>query len=631
MKKYTDKHTVRSVAIGAGISFALILFWQAYQIAVVRGGFPLGEIVHKIKEDFFHPDFYVCFVFGTLLLSGAIHHKKAAARFLFRYRFCLALFLLLVCVGMEINGSSIGMWSKCFGVPDSGELFGVPRAVRTDEWACSTPMALSQYYDHAGRFSYFSHVVRGTSTDVFLEYGQPVRDIAVIFRPFHWGYLFLSQGRGLAFYWCARFLMLALCSFEMGLYVTGGRKKLALSYAALISLAPVVHWWYAVNGLVEMLIYIQVSVVMLIKYMRTENSRYRLAYAAIIGLCAGGYIFTMYPAWQIPLGFILLGLLFWTFFDNRKKCRMRRRDWIGAVLIALVFTVLILYIVIKSGGTIHTIMNTAYPGKRSSTGGGFGFFLSNYLSGIWYAIKGTGTAVNVCESAQFIDFFPFCYILPGIVLLRDKIKDRLLLILLAVSAALEIWVIAGFPTLLAKMMMMSYSTGPRTAQIAGFVNVILVIRALSLMKRPVSRPGAMLVSGGTLAGLMYLALDYNRSYWNKKTLLMTAIVFGILFVCMLRFTQRYVETVFLITVIGIMSVSGLLVNPIRRGVDNVYELEAVKEIRAVHEADPEALWAVEGMDYPYINLGIMAGAPTVNSTNVYPVLERWERLDVSGE
>ena len=44
----------------------------------------------------------------------------------------------------------------------------------------------------------------------------------------------------------------------------------------------------------------------------------------------------------------------------------------------------------------------------------------------------------------------------------------------------------------------------------------------------------------------------------------------------------------------------------------------------------EALWAVEGVGFPCINMGIMAGAPTVNSTNVYPNLDRWEILDQKG-
>lgn len=36
---------------------------------------------------------------------------------------------------------------------------------------------------------------------------------------------------------------------------------------------------------------------------------------------------------------------------------------------------------------------------------------------------------------------------------------------------------------------------------------------------------------------------------------------------------------------------------------------------------------VDTLAYPYINLPIVAGAPTINCTNVYPDLERWYQFD----
>ena len=42
------------------------------------------------------------------------------------------------------------------------------------------------------------------------------------------------------------------------------------------------------------------------------------------------------------------------------------------------------------------------------------------------------------------------------------------------------------------------------------------------------------------------------------------------------------------------------------------------------------MWIVEG-SYPLTNVPIMVGAPTINSTNVYPDLERWHQLDPDGQ
>ena len=66
------------------------------------------------------------------------------------------------------------------GGDDTGNILGVPRGIRSDEWAVSTPMMLSQYYNASGKFPYFSDTVRGASTDMFMVYGQPVMDIAIL-------------------------------------------------------------------------------------------------------------------------------------------------------------------------------------------------------------------------------------------------------------------------------------------------------------------------------------------------------------------------------------------------------------------------------------------------------------------
>ena len=60
--------------------------------------------------------------------------------------------------------------------------------------------------------------------------------------------------------------------------------------------------------------------------------------------------------------------------------------------------------------------------------------------------------------------------------------------------------------------------------------------------------------------------------------------------------------------------------------DDIYKNEVNKSIGNVHGQDVEALWAIE-VGLPINNMGIMVGAPTINSTNVYPHLNRWETLD----
>jgi hypothetical protein len=63
----------------------------------------------------------------------------------------------------------------------------------------------------------------------------------------------------------------------------------------------------------------------------------------------------------------------------------------------------------------------------------------------------------------------------------------------------------------------------------------------------------------------------------------------------------------------------------------VEKVPVLQEISKIHESDEQALWIVEGMELPFLNAPIMVGAPTINSTNTYPDLERWRILDKSGK
>jgi hypothetical protein len=70
----------------------------------------------------------------------------------------------------------------------------------------------------------------------------------------------------------------------------------------------------------------QLSMIMVWKYMNTENSVQRIPYVVVIMICAGGYILTMYPAWQISLAYVLLGIFVWIIWENYKKFHIKIKD-----------------------------------------------------------------------------------------------------------------------------------------------------------------------------------------------------------------------------------------------------------------------------------------------------------------
>ncbi|MCR4673652.1 MAG: hypothetical protein K5675_01480, partial [Lachnospiraceae bacterium] len=280
--------------------------------------------------------------------------------YFFRYRYPLALCLFILGILLEFTGSSIGMWNTYYGTEDTGVLLGSSRDIRMDEWATLTPFVWSQYFGD-NPFSYFSSIVRGTSTDVFLEYGTPVMSLAMLFRPFYLGYLFLPIAKGMAFFWCGRIIALFMASFEFGRILTKDKRGIALIYGLFITFAPVVQWWFSTNGFVEMLIAMQLAVVLLWKYMEVDSYKKKIACMIGIGICAGTFTLTMYPSWMVPLAYVLIILIIWTFYEHRDNFRIKSGDVVIVATIIVITGIGVLFILLKSKETIDLLANTAYP------------------------------------------------------------------------------------------------------------------------------------------------------------------------------------------------------------------------------------------------------------------------------
>ncbi len=549
---------------------------------------------------------------------------------IFRYRYIIIFALFVIIVALGLTGSSIGLFAERLGGTDNGILFGKSRPIRSDECYVSTPMLFAQYYDPEGAFPYFSSVIRGSITDVFLEYGQPVLSIFSIFRPFYLGYLFLPIANGMAFYWFGRLIVLLCVSFEFGRLITGDRKLLSLTYSIMIAFSPIVQWWFATNCLVEMLICIQLSILLFNKYLTDDNKIRRIIYMALIMICAGTYIMTMYPAWQVPLAYCLLGLIIWQITEHFKDTKLHAVDIVSTLILTAVLAAMILAILNKSKDAFMTIMDTEYPGSRFERGGGCLNIMFNYISNIWYGIVGEGTYADVCSSSFFIDLFPICYIFPLYNVISSKKKDTLTVILLIVSSFLGIWIVFGYPETMAKFTLLSNAQADRTIVAFGFCNILLLIRSLSIFsKESFGWIKTTIFSLFTAFMTVWIAKSIRADYYNIKMLAITSLIFILLFWGIWHFNNKWIRSIWCFVMIFTMFMSGIFVNPVRKGVDDIEDTPVLNMMREIHEKDPHALWVVDqDNDYlPMVNCGLLIGAPTINSTNVYPDMDRWHLID----
>lgn len=567
---------------------------------------------------------------------GTVENKWKLGEWIYKWRYIAALLILTGCVLFQISGSSIGIWSvflnETYDRPQkemTGDLLGKYQTIRSDEWAVNTPMAFSQYYNKTGAFPYFSHTIRGDKTDTFIVYGQPVKSWQIIFRPFQSGYLFLGPSRGLSFFWCARFLALLLVSLEFGMYLTKKKKLLSLTYALLVSCSPLVAWWFAVNGLVEMFIFGQLAILLFVRWMYAGCLWKKLLYTAGIAWCGVSYILLFYPPWQISFGYVYLFLLIGIVLRERRYVVWNRSQvLLSAGVLVLLMAAPLASIFYKSAETIKLVMNTAYPGKRIFTGGGR-FKLMDWPMGLFFPnMKPAYVGSNVCEFATFFSFFPTGLVMGIISAVKSKKKDPLLISMLAGTAILLTYCVIGWPKWLARVTMMGMSQGLRAADAIGFFSVLLLIYIATKGVKKAHFIRCVLISTGACALFAGLCLYMNLQYikMGKTCILFIVMALGMFFFLLAAKRRSYAGLAIYVLVISL--VSAVSVNPLHRGNDSIYKSSLTRAIMDVTRADKgKGLWIVENLSFPYQNLPIMVGAPTINSTNVYPDLKRWEKLD----
>ena len=571
------------------------------------------------------------------------------------HRIVLGLALLGVLVLFEVSGSSIAMWGSYFGEDGfRGTLFGMPRQVRSDEWTVFTPFSLSQV---ATGGHPVSDVIRGGGTDVTMVYAQPSWCMATLFRPFLWGYLMLGGARGLSFFWCARAICLLLVTFECFLLLTGGRRRLSAYGAMLIGFAPIVEWWFAVNGTAELFIFGQGLVIALHQLLRADTPARRWLGSALLAWLLGCYAMIIYPAWQVPLTYVFGAMGIWVVSEwSRGRQREERRETLLRLLLPLITSVAVVamgvgYSIWSASDALQAVSQSVYPGHRFEQGGGLAALLPNWTAAPVSPLWPAGFVPNVCESATFIALAPLGVLLSCVVLargVRSKSPDVITILLLAVYALLMAYGIWGFPPLLAKVTLLSNVTHNRLPLPLGYLDVALLMRAISRLhaneadtapaQNGANRGAraclslAMLASAS--AALVLLAKWHAPGVVDTKA---AAVLFAAFALLLTPFAaSRHAcdgtpggRESWLATSALVVVVIGMCVNPIQRGTDSLTNNSMLQPIQEVAATGGENdLWVTDNA-----TLGqacVSQAIPVINCVNVYPNLKLWQRIDPQG-
>lgn len=562
---------------------------------------------------------------------------KQGFELIYKYRFVLSFLLLIMLVSFKISGSSMGCWKLFLGDGESGIRLGEPRVWRSDEWGTLTPLCFRQQYNTLGAYNRYSQTLGSILTDNMLVYGQPSWDILTLFRPFYWGYLFFGSERGLSWFWYSRLIVLFLSWFELGMLITDGQKKLSVMLSVCVSFAPFLQWWFAINGLVEMLIY-GACFVLGSNYLVSHafNPR-KIAVAVGMAVCAVGYVLTFYPTWMVPVAWGFVPLFLWVVIWKFNRKVLRRVDVVPWLLIFVITAAGLTVLAVTSWDVITAELNSVYPGNAPSSSGG---------TGLWWMMKYPISFVSrfsmnelIVENSSIMCFAPAGFILALWVIIKEKKKDPLLILLLGMNLFLAWYYCVGIPKWLAKMLLLSFVNSNRGPQVLGFLRLTLFARAVALKEKAPKRWLAALAAVISSAVPMRLALGFTKyepgglRYEYFDTAEKIVVVWAILAV-VFYLLYRARKSKYTMAVLGVCTVvlaSSIWINPVAKGVPEITKSETMQQIRDLVKEDPQAIWLVVDMAYPATNIPAMAGADCLNTTQTYPQKTRWEMLDKEGE
>lgn len=609
----------------------------------MRAFYITGQLFDLLNNEFNLRIVLKLFLFFivALLILLTLDHFKHIFLYIDKYRYIIGIVIIVLCTVFELSGSSIGNYYTYLGnqyhtseeLVQQGVLLGIPREIRTDEWATLTPFNFAQKFND---YNSTSDILRGYSTDVTTFYANPSFSLATLFRPFLWGYIILGNAKGLAFFWSARTVCLFLVSYEFGKLLSKNRKVISAAFASLITFSQTIQWWYSTNGLIEMFIFGELAIILLNLFLQSDKLwKKSLLCLGLIG-CAGGYLLAYYPAQQVPLGYIFGAFAIYTIFANRKQ--IKARDILLLLGTILLFAACVAAIIYNSLDTLQATMNTIYPGKRVNQGGDSkAIELFTYITSIFTPIDNTNLVVdsNVSEASVFYSMFPLGILCSVYSMIRHKKADLLYILLILIEILFIIYCIFGLPQIIAKITFLSYSFSNRVLEILGFIDILLLTKFLSEKCSPRSKEKNIISLSSIVISIIGILIVVQSLYiyglnpstviWITATVLIIWIAYLIL-----RNTSEHKEKL-TITLICVITISGLAVNPLQKGTDVIYNNDIVQHISEVQDNDSDALWVVINDKSQIHNIPIMVGAKTINSTNTYPNMDTWHKIDPDGK
>jgi hypothetical protein len=564
-------------------------------------------------------------------MGGATTGGDGSARALRRAGLALlAAFAALV--ALRLHGFSLPYWHAVLDDSAQAEvLLGESRALRSDDWMVSLPLAMAQRA-HDPPFPTTNRNV-GLGQDMLFPLATPVAHPLAPFRPTLWGW-FAGDDVGLAWQWWSQALGLAFAWFAALLLVGEGAVGLAALGAALVVVAPFFQFWSlnpAPHAASAALVFAGAAGVA-----RARTPRAILAGGLLLGWAGGVLAATAYPSFAVPLAWLVVALTAGWLAAARALLPWRERlGWRGAAALAAAVLAGAAVLALYTGAheAIAATLASRYPGRRVSLGGDRPLWdLLAVNLGVPLFTDDVPALHNLSEAGAFLFLSPplaACWAWRAV---ARRERDPLALALCALCAALFLYVCVGVPEPVARATGLSLAPGRRAVVALGLADVSLLVRTLARAPVP-GRTGRALAGAIALAWCGVLAACAVRLAGALPQLPAAGLAAAVAANGALAFAAlrgRRPRAV-LAAAVALSAASSLWFNPlVRGGAAFLREHELSRAVLALDAAtEGGSTWLVLGEPAP-ANLVRALGVRALNGTHPTPQLALWRRVDPRG-
>lgn len=598
--------------------------------------FVMSIIIPMLIEKFIYPNeafsslrFIFLFIILLFLSILIVFDGKKQVEKIYKWRYAIVGGLFVILVALGIHGSSISIYNNVVQ-PNTDiniTVFGTSRSIRSDEWGVSTPTLLSQTENN---FNKKSNLLMAEENYVTLFPKLTTKSLSIITSPSQIGFLFLPNEQAFSFYWLFGYFAIFLATFELLMLITKQNKLYSLLGSIIVTFSPLVQWWESWN----VIAYGEIAMILFDKYLKQNKIWKQILLSILIGIVGSCYIMCLYPAWQIPYGFVFLILSIWIIKNNKENFNWKKLIFLILIVLAVICA-LIIPIFVESYDIFTMISNTVYPGARLSTGGTGWESLFNYFSSIFNFYSESS---NPSEMSQMISLYPvpimmgifYCYNNK-----KNKKKDFLLFGFTLLSILLSVWNYIAIPTWLSKITLLSMSLPARTGNVVSYICVLLLIMILSNYSNIESSKEtkiykffiAMII---TFFGI-YVVYQLYPTYITQKKIIIDIILFmPIIFFTLLNTSITSKIAIIALSLLTLLT--GIFVHPLNIGLSVLYEKPIANEVRNIKKENKDAVWATVNTSVVvsnYVSNYLLAnGIKIINSTNYYPNFNLWKSLNL---